>query len=384
VLSRLRRLAPVRFRRALEVHVPDGLAEVMREGPAAPAPAADPERSQLSVAFVVPSFRRASGGHATIAAIVRALEARGHACSVWIIDDDGLDDPDAADRFRSWFGPIRGPVATSFGAWAPADVAVATAWQTVPRTLRLPGAHARAYLVQDHEPDFYPASCERQWSEWTYGQGLHCIAASQWLVDVLGARYGASASRFDLAVDHGSYRPVPVSRRDDLVLFYSRAATPRRGVPLGLMALEELHRRRPGVEIALYGDEQPVRTAFPSRQLGLLARDALAELYSTATVGLALSLTNPSLIPLEMLACGLPCVDLATESMLASHGGSPIALAEPAPMAVCEAVEALLDAPERRSAVSEAGREWVRSLTWDRAAEQVEEGLRTALRRASS
>ena len=36
----------------------------------------------------------------------------------------------------------------------------------------------------------------------------------------------------------------------------------------------------------------------------------LARLFCEATVGLCLSLTNYSLIPKEMLACGLPCVDL--------------------------------------------------------------------------
>ena len=39
-----------------------------------------------------------------------------------------------------------------------------------------------------------------------------------------------------------------------------------------------------------------------------------------ATVGVVLSLTNPSLVGLEMMACGLPCVELASESMLATFG----------------------------------------------------------------
>ena len=60
----------------------------------------------------------------------------------------------------------------------------------------------------------------------------------------------------------------------------------------------------------------------------------LARAYSEATVGLCLSLTNYSLIPQEMLACGLPCVDLAgasTEAELGRDGG--VELAEPDPIA---------------------------------------------------
>ena len=45
-----------------------------------------------------------------------------------------------------------------------------------------------------------------------------------------------------------------------------------------------------------------------------------------------LSLTNPSLVPTEMLACGLPVVDLASAPMLATFGADgPIELAAPDP-----------------------------------------------------
>ena len=77
-----------------------------------------------------------------------------------------------------------------------------------------------------------------------------------------------------------------------------------------MLALEELHRRRPEVEIALFGESRPVQTPFPHRDLGVLERRRLAHAYASAAVGLVLSLTNPSLVPAEMLACGLPVVDV--------------------------------------------------------------------------
>ena len=151
-----------------------------------------------------------------------------------------------------------------FDGWDGADVAVATGWQTVARVLRLPGASARAYLVQDHEPEFYPTSAEREWAAWTYRQGLHCIAASPWLADLVRTRYGAA--RDELRPRHRP-RALPARRRrsgaTDRVLFYARAVTPRRAVPLGLLALAELHRRRPGVEIALFGEARPIAAPFP-------------------------------------------------------------------------------------------------------------------------
>ena len=130
------------------------------------------------------------------------------------------------------------------------------------------------------------------------------------------------------------------------MLLYARAVTPRRAVPLGLLALEELHRRRPGVELMLFGDTTPVAAPFPHRHLGVLDREALAHAYNSATVGIVLSTTNPSLVPTEMLACGLPVVDLASDAMLDTFGADgPIALAAFDPLAIADATRAAARRP---------------------------------------
>lgn len=365
------------------VGAPLRLLEVLRDGPA-PLSGEGPARARadrLRVAVVVPSFRRGSGGHATIANLVRSLEARGHELALFLVDQEerhGGDDVDA--RFKEFFGPVAAPVLRGLGSWRGADVVVATGWQTVPDVLALPDAGARAYLVQDHEPEFYATSAERLWAEWSYRQGLHCVCASPWLAEVVTDRYGASATAFDLGVDHAAYGPLPTHRREDLVLFYARAVTPRRAVPLGVLALAELHRRRPGVELAVFGEAGGVELPFPARQLGVLEPDALAHAYASATVGMCLSLTNPSLVPTEMMACGLPVVDVASDAMVATFGaGGPVTLAEPDPLALCHAVEGLLDDLATRAMRSRDGAELVAARTWAGAAEQVERGLRAAL-----
>ncbi len=368
----------------LRVPIPAALLDVLRDGPAPLAPRRRAGDGALEVALVVPQFRRGSGGHATIANLVRALEARGHALSLWVADDEGRhageSEAQTAELWEEFFGPVRAAVRTSLEAWAGADVVVATGWQTVPRVLTLPGAGARAYLVQDHEPEFYATSAERDWATWTYGQGLHCVCASPWLAELVSDRYGASATPFDLGVDHDRYRALPTHRRDDLVLFYARAVTPRRAVPLGVLALQELHRRRPGVEIALFGEARELQTPFPHRHLGVLPGDRLAHAYASAAVGVVLSLTNPSLVPTEMLACGLPVVDVASDAMQATFGPEgPVLLAEPDPLALCAAIERLLDDLVERADRSRAGTELVAARTWAAAGEQVERGLRAAL-----
>ena len=366
----------------LVVQAPAKLLDVLRDGPAPLAtPSASPEEG-LRVAIVLPQFRRGSGGHQTIAHLVRRLEAN-HEVSLWLQDDEGRHagetEPETQRLFGEFFGPVQASLRTRFDEFERADVAVATGWQTVPRVLSLPGVAARAYLVQDHEPEFYATSAERLWAEWTYRQGLHCICASAWLADVVRTRYGATASHFDLGVDHDRYHPTAAQRRDNLVLVYARSVTPRRAVPLALLAMEELVRRRPTVEVALFGESRPIQTPFAHRDLGVLDPDELRELYATATVGVVLSLTNPSLIPTEMLACGLPVVDVRSPSMLATFGEEgPIVLAELEPVSICAAVDQLLDNPAVRGQRASQGLELVAGRTWAGAATRLEDGLSEA------
>jgi glycosyltransferase involved in cell wall biosynthesis len=385
-------VSPIPLRRRgrdqpLRVRMPPALMQVLRNGPQPLRPAVDRSEGALGLAIVIPQFRRGSGGHHTIADLIRGLEARGHRVELWLEDEEGRHDGELAGRteelFKEFFGSVAARLRRDFDAFEGADVVVATGWQTVPRALALGGAGARAYLVQDHEPEFYGTSAERLWAEWSYRQGLHCICASPWLAELVRDRYAAAATSFDLGVDHAHYRALPTHRRDDLVLAYARAVTPRRAVPLVLLALEELHRRRPDVQIALFGEARPIATAFPYLDLGVMEPPALAHAYASAAVGLLASLTNPSLVSTEMLACGLPVVDVTSDAMVATFGADgPFELAEPDPLRLADAVELLLDDLVLRAERSRAGAELAASRSWDRAAGQVEAGLREALRLA--
>jgi glycosyltransferase involved in cell wall biosynthesis len=349
-----------------------------------PTPLVAPPGDQaFHVAVVVPFFPRGSGGHMTIANLVRGLERLGHRCSVWI-DDPGrrcAGGPAQAEaNFREWFGPFQAQVTYGFDEWRRADVVLATGWQTVARVLVLADVSGRAYLVQDHEPEFFGTSAQRLWAEDSYRHGLYPITAGPWLADLMRQHYGLPATHFELAVDTDLYRPQPVERCSGVVLFYARASTPRRAVPIALVALAELKRRRPDVELWFYGHGWPAAVDFPFRNLGTVGGTELARLYSTATVGLVLSMTNYSLVPQEMMACGLPCVELEAPSVVAAFGrDGPVELAPPEPLAMAEAIERLLDDPDLRARRARAGADFVANKTWDAAARQVQAGLRAAL-----
>jgi glycosyltransferase involved in cell wall biosynthesis len=362
------------------------VARVSREGQ---APLLEPvpgqaERERLHVAVVIPPFARGSGGHTSIFQMLHWLERMGHTCSIWVYDPEKRNAHPTGSVMRrqivEHFAPVAAPVFRGFDDWFGADVVVATGWETVYPTVLLPNCRARVYLVHDHEPEFFATSATSLWAEATYSLDLYPISGSQWLRDLLRDRYGRDGGWFRFGVDHDVYRPRPVQRRRDTVLFYAREYTPRRAVPIGMLALDELARRRPDLQIGLFGSDEPLDASFTYELLGVVSPEALALRYSEATVGLCLSLTNFSLIPQEMMACGLPCVDLSGRSPEATFGrDGPVELAEPDPLAIADAVEALLDDEQRWLRRSQAGLAYVADATWEAAAGQVEAGLRAAL-----
>jgi glycosyltransferase involved in cell wall biosynthesis len=161
------------------------------------------------------------------------------------------------------------------------------------------------------------------------------------------------------------------------VLFYARPTTPRRATELGVLALAELLRRRPSVKVVVFGDVKPPPAPFEYEFGGVLDPGSLAELYNRASLGLVISLTNYSLVPKEMMACGLPVVDVrgsSAESVFAADR-KVIELADPDPGALAARIEALLDDPLRRESLADAAQQYVSGMTWSATAEVIESRL---------
>ncbi len=346
----------------------------------------------LRIAILIPPFDFGSGGHAVVVRLGEELARLGHAVSYWHDDPfttrAGLTDAGLRDSLRAAFGDrVAATTAhASFSEWSGADVVVATGWQTAYTAMQLPGCAARAYLVNDHEPEFYPTSIERMFAEATYGFGLAPIVGGGedgWLERELIARYGQRpVATYDYPVDE-RFAPRAIDRRDDTVVIYGRMATPRRGVGLAMMAIELLHARRPGLRVVLFGDTAGAALPFPYEHLGPIGAEELSWVYSEGTVGVAFSLTHASLVPNDMMACGLPVVSLDRFGTGVEHERTGLVeLSPPDPYAIADAIERLLDDPSLRAARAEAGIAAMADRTWATSARSVEAGLRQAIAEA--
>ena len=277
IRTRLRRAARRRARRRRVPRGARGRPSCCASRAAALVARATPTGRSI-VAIVVPFFRQGSGGHTTIANLVRGLERRGHRCSLWI-DDPGrrcAGGPTGAERdLRAWFGPFAADVHYGFDAWQGADVVVATGWQTVARVRVAARRAAARTSSRTTSPSSSGPRAQRALGRGPYRHGLYPITAGP----VAGRRharasYGLPATHFELGVDHERLPAAPtVARRDDVVLFYARASTPRRAVPLGSLALGELKRRRPQTrDRGCSAHGWPPRSTSRFRNLGVVER----------------------------------------------------------------------------------------------------------------
>jgi glycosyltransferase involved in cell wall biosynthesis len=183
--------------------------------------------------------------------------------------------------------------------------------------------------------------------------------------------YGAHAESFSLAYDPAVYFAEPRPYAKKRVVFYARHETRRRGTELGLLALALLKRRLPDTEVVLFGSpELPYEPPFEYTSAGVLGERELADLYRGAAAGLSVSLTNYSLVPQEMLACGLPVVEMDLPPLRAAYPDtSPgIRLAPPTPAGIADALAETLTLPDSEARrAREAASHLVSRLSWSEA-----------------
>jgi O-antigen biosynthesis protein len=339
----------------------------------------------LTVAWVVPPWQIGSGGHTTIFRLVRQLERRGHSCTIHLFDPDGVEHRPGGDlrrEIREHFVEVEANVFSGLESFSGADVAIATEWRTAFPVRDLPNCREKVYLVQDDEPQFFATSSESIWAEESYRMGYRCIAYTPWMADILRERWNLEARYFECGTDTDVYRFAGEEGRDpERIVVYARQETERRAVPLAVAGIATLFRRRPTVRVSLFGSNSQVRAPFPCEDLGVVPPREMASLCRQAGVGVVFSLTTHSLVAHEMMASGLPLVELNGDNVTSALGpsGELVELADPRPDAIADALERLLDDRERAAGMARRARAFVEERTWDRAGDQVEAALRDFL-----
>jgi glycosyltransferase involved in cell wall biosynthesis len=199
------------------------------------------------------------------------------------------------------------------------------------------------YLVQDFEPFFYPMSSNYLDALSTYfDSDLKIITSLRWMSEKIFQLNGRVVPYLDFAFDRDIYNPSLFTGRSG-VIFYAKEDTPRRLYELGVKTLQLVSKIDPTVPIKFYGGgKTPSTLPFVTNYGSTLSNQELASEYQKSMVGIAFGPTNPSGIPYEMMACGLPVVDVQVYGENSNkYFDDSIVLCEPNPASLAKEIFSL-------------------------------------------
>ena len=344
----------------------------------------DNREGPIQLNWVIPEMGKGSGGHINIFRFISALERKGIKNRIYIQQAYNFHTDNELRSFLAEAYPILDPGVETHCSTKGMPFChgiIATSWPTAYYVRRFKNAVSKFYFVQDFESFFYPVGTEYLLAENTYRFGFRGITAGDWLKNKLERDYGMSCHSFHFSYDKDLYKAY--EKRDDKkrIFFYARPVTPRRAFELGLLALLELQKRIPDVEVVFAGwDVSNYYIPFKHVNAGTLSLDQLSDMYAQCDICLVMSLTNLSLLPLEVMA---------SNSVIATQGGENntwmvnernAIIIDTDPVNIALTLEHYLNHPEKLAALRAAGLEYAGATNWEEETEKVYQCITEGIR----
>jgi len=260
------------------------------------------------------------------------------------------------------------------------DAVIATAWPTAYSVHRLSRSKgAKFYFVQQYESWSGPQDAVDS----SYRLPLHKIAAASWLSRLITERFGEPVMdtiiqgvNFDLFYPDGR----SPDRAGRVLMQYSPLEW--KGLADGFRAWEIVQQRCPWARLVMFGMKRgpdvPPNVEFYEDP----PQDELRRIYSSCDIFVSTSwIEGCQLPPMEAMAC--QCAVVAT-----NVGGVPdytipgqtALVVEPRDVnAMAEAIIRLLQNDDERQRIAQAGYQYIKQFTWDRAVERFEAALQRGI-----
>lgn len=343
----------------------------------APKPLAPKEH--MTIGWVLSPVTAGSGGQNTIVRFARYLQRQGHDVTFYIYE--GVQPQSTAEAKKILSEDFHFDVAVrKLADYQESDAVFATGWETAYPVFNLKTSAHKCYFIQDFEPYFYGIGSKSVLAENTYKMGFYGITAGKWLAHRMQKDYGMSVDYFDFGADLGVYRPSAPVQKQKKVVFYARPVTERRAFELGVIALDIFHQKHPDYTIEFIGwDVSEYTIPFPYVNRGILTHGELATLYQESVACLVLSLTNVSLLPLEVLAAGcIPVLNEGENNKMVLGENEYIAYAPAAPIQLAQKMSELVSQGDIKG-YAEKAMDSVQGIGWETSYEKVESILKREL-----
>jgi len=324
------------------------------------------------IAWLVPFPLKGSGGHRTIFSHIQNLIDRGHRCHVYVGDEEkqGLQPTELSKLVEEYFGPCSASFHAGYQIPDQYDLAVATAWWTAPMVANQVNAKHKVYFIQDFEPWFNPMGDHFILAENTYRLGLAPVTIGRWLAHLMTDHYDTPSHFFEFTADGTIYKPLPKIKKEKALCFVFQPEKTRRCPAIGREALAIVKHHCPDVQIYTFGSAESPGFRFDHTHLGILSLEECNTLYNRCRVGLCLNSSNPSRIPFEMMAAGLPVVDFFGDNTIYDLPDHAVLLAERDPTVIADALFRILTSESLRQSMHNAMHNFMRHRHADQEFEQ--------------
>lgn len=326
------------------------------------------------IAWIIPFPGKGSGGHRTIIQNVNALIRHGYECDIYAEAPAEVDDDTVAKLIDEYYETCAAKVYANFGHREKYDLLFATGWQSL-NYVKCMDADVKGYFIQDYEPWFFPMGDEYLVIENSYRLGYQPITIGKWLASKMQNEFHTKAQHFDFCADLNVYHPLQNIKKENAICYVLQPEKPRRGTTIALEALKVVKEKRPDVKIYLYGSDVQVNIPFEAEELHIINVQKCNELYNTCKLGLCLSASNPSRIPFEMMAAGLPVVELYRENNLYDLPDEGVMLAESSSAGIADAILKLLDDEAQLEKMSAFGPSYMKDYPLEKGFEQFVEAV---------
>lgn len=330
----------------------------------------NPRKGNKRIAWVIPHPGKGSGGHRTIIQNVNALIRKGYECDIYVEEDNVSTAEMVKQKINEYYEPCSANVYVGIVLRKEYDIIFATGWQIVEFVRKLKATKEKAYFIQDFEPWFFPMGDQYLITENSYRYGYKPVTIGKWLANKMQQEYNTPAQYFDFGADLKVYHKLENIEKENAICFVYQPEKSRRCDYIGLKALKIVKALKPDLQIYLYGSNFPATFEFECKNLNIIPLKECNKLYNRCKVGICMSASNPSRIPFEMMAAGLPVVELYKENNLYDLPDEGVILARPTPEAIASAIIHLLDNPEEREKMSKFGINYMKDYPLEKGFEQ--------------
>ena len=338
---------------------------------------------QITLSWVIPNLGPGSGGHLDIIRAIHILHGLGIKNKIYIYNgNENASRTDLRNAVMEFYGYDleEDEIYPSVKLMDYSDGVIATSWQTAYIVRNFDNCISKFYFVQDFEPFFYPIGSEYALAENTYKFGFRGITAGGWLEKKLHDEYGMKTKGFSFSYERNLYHKMDKKDDKHRIFFYARPYTERRAFELGVMALEELAKRVPDIEVVLAGQKlNGFKLDFPYVDKGIMKLEDLCGMYSQCDMCLVLSMTNLSLLPMEVMASNSVVVSNrgANNEWLLNDDNS--VLVDSDPIEIAKQIEYYLLHKEELEILRENARKEVEKITWEGEIEKVYEFIKESI-----